>query len=1023
MPLPPPDNLPPSPARDEIRQRISEIEAGAVDGLTSALEDERRALYTKWNSTLPIQTRLPIELLLRVFAACFQPARPVDDDPKRTHRRRKVLLLVCRAWRDLIESAPDLWTFITTHMPRRLYELVLSRCKHATLDISFDRESEWLFGGVPLSPDLAPLILPEEDVPEKGDDEDEESQTGDDEFVDEWIVPDDEGKSSWSEAAGIAIVAHSHRIRTLSLSDDGARHPRKYSMSFLQALFCDRAWPALEALCVEDAGAVKGILCVTSNFFPNLQHLQLEGVMFPIEPTMFPRFRSLDLSGARTRWLPLEDLLICLSSAHYLEELSLAVDGPIISNSHEVAHPPQLRLPLELPHLSSLGIGSNSNDEMVLLLRAFPLIRSPTALDFLYISNDDWRQPPPNTNSGRGLSIVDAFFPTRAPDTTPIPIPPSVRNLYIYLPMEITGFSTTDRYSGKPEKVRLFTWRAEPFDDHVDEEGPQNLYGLSNAIDDVLILFRHIPLTQLTFIAHGPLHPADNRWDELFRAFPALEYLYVVGDGTPIAILHALTPSPLDDSPAPCTALESLTYMINKPNVEDTKATFEATIECLRARAARGMHPLRELEINVDLPRTREEREPPVDVEPYLAQLREMVSGEFEFLDSLFTVVLTATDHSPFSRPSTTVPPHTPTWKPASSTVISAADPPLSSSLSLYIKPTMNRSQPQQSSSRILKRKRDDSLEPSGSSGDAQTTIDILHNDDDPPSDADTEIIEPEKSNEECIAAAVEAGVKVRDYAYQRPKNPVAPAPEIWWSPLSTLIAYDRYLRLSAGYCLPEMVPTGKVLYHLRAAGWISAAEADWNWSKADKERVAAYADRPQGPYSVVIPAHIKRPTRAYRAALLRAIHHPSQDDVPEKQIYIPEDEPDMDDGPPRVSAFQFARLSLVPRAALDVGPSAPSTAQIRPAYRTHKRRRISGPILSMPILPSTRDGTTTAPAELQVAFASSSSPDGGSLGRSASLSSMRSDTPPVEDLPAPAPAPVRRTLGRTKTLASISVR
>ncbi|KAH9940006.1 uncharacterized protein BXZ73DRAFT_75637 [Epithele typhae] len=596
MPLPPPDNLPPSPARDEIRQRISEIEAGAVDGLTSALEDERRALYTKWNSTLPIQTRLPIELLLRVFAACFQPARPVDDDPKRTHRRRKVLLLVCRAWRDLIESAPDLWTFITTHMPRRLYELVLSRCKHATLDISFDRESEWLFGGVPLSPDLAPLILPEEDVP----------------------------KTVMMKTRGARRVMA-----------NGALYSRTYSMSFLQALFCDRTWPALQALCIFDAGAVKDILCVTSNFFPNLQHLQLEGVMFPTEPTMFPRFRSLDLSGARTRRLPLEDLLICLSSAHYLEKLSLNVDGPIISNSREVAHPPQLRLPLELPHLSSLGIGSNSNDEMVLLLHAFPLIRSPTALDFLYISNDDWRQPPPNTNSGRGPSIVDAFFPTRAPDTTPIPIPPSVRNLYIYLPMEITGFSTTDRYSGKPEKVRLFTWRAEPFDDHVDEEGPQNLYGLSNAIDDVLILFRHIPLTQLTFIAHGPLHPADNRWDELFRAFPALEYLYVVGDGTPIAFLRALIPSSVDgDSPSPCTALESLTYMVNPSNVEDTKATFEATIDCLRARAIRGMHPLRELHIHVELPKRRGKKwKTLVDVEPYLAQLREMVSGGFEFLD------------------------------------------------------------------------------------------------------------------------------------------------------------------------------------------------------------------------------------------------------------------------------------------------------------------------------------------------------------------------------------------------------
>ncbi|KAH9940001.1 uncharacterized protein BXZ73DRAFT_98992 [Epithele typhae] len=75
----------------------------------------------------------------------------------------------------------DLWTFLAPNMPQRLYELVLSRSKHARLDIPFDWESEWLFGHVPLSPDLTPLILPEEDVPKTGDD--------DGELVDEWIVP------------------------------------------------------------------------------------------------------------------------------------------------------------------------------------------------------------------------------------------------------------------------------------------------------------------------------------------------------------------------------------------------------------------------------------------------------------------------------------------------------------------------------------------------------------------------------------------------------------------------------------------------------------------------------------------------------------------------------------------------------------------------------------------------------------------------------------------------------------------
>ncbi|TFK79664.1 hypothetical protein K466DRAFT_592277 [Polyporus arcularius HHB13444] len=70
---------------------------------------------------------------------------------------------------------------------------------------------------------------------------------------------------------------------------------------------------------------------------------------------------------------------------------------------------------------------------------------------------------------------------------------------------------------------------------------------------------------------------------------------------------------------------------------------------------------------------------------------------------------------------------------------------------------------------------------------------------------------------------------------------------------------------------------------------------------------------RPNGPYPVCIPKSHKRPTAAYRAALRMEAFRSLDDDVPEECIYVPPDEPGMDDGPQRISSFaqRFAHLPL----------------------------------------------------------------------------------------------------------------
>ncbi|KAH9915593.1 uncharacterized protein BXZ73DRAFT_81318 [Epithele typhae] len=594
---------------------------------STALGHERILLDldTDWSSTPPIN-RLPIELLLRVFAACFQPARPVNDEPKRTHRRRKVLLLVCRAWRDVIEAAPDLWTFITPHMPARLFKLVLSRSKHATLDISFYRESYHYNSG--LSPDLAPIDLLEGNSgAEIDDDDDEDSEP-------EWLVGDEEFiPATWSETAGTTIATEAHRTRTLSLFYDDERG--QYSPPFLNALFRGITWPVLDNLHVdlyevESPDACPAILRLTETHFPRLQHLLLSAMVFPIEPRMFPRFRSLHLTGPATQWPSLRDILICISSALQLEELTLCRSNdkdwfhPSQDQHHDLPPDTSLHLPLKLPHLRSLSLDANNSDDLTLLLNAFPLSPLPNALHSYDLTNNDWHQPPTNAAP---LSIVDAFFPHRAPATMPLPIPRSVQDVYLCMDQrmgewvaDIAGFSANKRHPDARE--RLFLWRA------ATPKDVSSVYTLPLAIDEILTHFSDLPITGLTFVVPS-LHPADGRWLEIFRAFPGLECIRVRGEGTVVPLLHALTP---ERARWPCPSLESLTYEVYQSSAQDAQEILRATLDCFRARAECGLPPLRHLEMGVIFDEPKQVTLAyGGDTNRDIAQLQKLVAGEVVF--------------------------------------------------------------------------------------------------------------------------------------------------------------------------------------------------------------------------------------------------------------------------------------------------------------------------------------------------------------------------------------------------------
>ncbi len=307
-----------------------------------------------------------------------------------------------------------------------------------------------------------------------------------------------------------------------------------------------------------------------------------------------------------------------------------------------------------------------------------------------------------------------------------------------------------------------------------------------------------------------------------------------------------------------------------------------------------------------------------------------------------------------------------------------------------------------------------------------------------PPSPVPTEIVDdtPEKTAEEHVEAAKAVGVKVRDFAHEPvPKTPRDPrAPEMWTRALENLIQYDRYIRRHPTEGESMRLP-GKVLCNLLALGWITHEEAERNWREGDWKAVGDYMSRPNGPYPVCIPKSHKRPTAAYRAALRMEAFRSLDDDVPEECIYVPPDEPGMDDGPQRITSFaqRFAHLPLSTVASASAPPATQSPATQSPATQSSANRSSatqSSTIQSSATTHRDASGNDVHTDKRRRVSSSGTPPAGPSrtlsrtLSRSASsqlLGSSRSGTPVYEEPPAPVRAP--NALRRTQTMASIPVR
>ena len=353
--------------------------------------------------------------------------------------------------------------------------------------------------------------------------------------------------------------------------------------------------------------------------------------------------------------------------------------------------------------------------------------------------------------------------------------------------------------------------------------------------------------------------------------------------------------------------------------------------------------------------------------------------------------------------------------------------------------------------SRPLKRKRslvamNASLDPAPSRNLSPIIVSSIHQEPDGledscPSPAPTEIIEPEPSSEELMAAAIATGVKGRDFAYETPRKPDIRAREVWKNPLDSLTSFDYYIRTDPVHASGLRL-SGKALFNLRAAGWITDAEAQRHFRSADWEAVKAYEARPYGPYPCGMYVSAKRPTRAYRLRLLQQASGHNEFHIGENEIYMPEDEPGMDDGPlaPPVRVRKLSRPpSRAPVAATAANPSSHKTpvastsaavaaAPVEPAggdARAHKRRRVaSGPSTIPARSPSASTRTTHGPATHLRSdtppLTAPPSPSSRMRSASGSRPSSQSSTPPPEES---RPPPPMRGLGRTQTLAGIWVR
>lgn len=152
------------------------------------------------------------------------------------------------------------------------------------------------------------------------------------------------------------------------------------------------------------------------------------------------------------------------------------------------------------------------------------------------------------------------------------------------------------------------------------------------------------------------------------------------------------------------------------------------------------------------------------------------------------------------------------------------------------------------------------------------------------------------------VANALSLGIKIWDFALlDDPEFRRGRAPEYWQSPVHTLTIHDMYIRASAERAFMYKL-TGKLLWRLLQIGWVTQEEAERHWTQEDCDAVARYDE--VSAYPFVIPRGVRKPSKSYRATLrIETYGEPRGDEVPEEEIYMPEDGPDVDNGPPTLVA------------------------------------------------------------------------------------------------------------------------
>ncbi|KAG9041445.1 hypothetical protein FS837_012258 [Tulasnella sp. UAMH 9824] len=253
--------------------------AGAIKSTLDAVQGHllRRmsALHTEHNRMIPLH-QLPIEIFVQILTGVLGPFQ-TRGWSRRTHLGRLVTLCrVCKRWREVIRSAPPLWTTIDIFDPAATTSAAISLSANHPLNIlGASSPGSIRFWG---------------DVPER-----------------------------WKEFSDTVII-HSTRWRSIQLNVAAsevalaimnAPAPRLQSLELKSSVQC--------RVYIEDGG---DMFQATR---PHLRRLGLHGVAVPWRPWTLGGLRHLSLSGLGEFAPSYEEMLGILRECPRLEELALSL--------------------------------------------------------------------------------------------------------------------------------------------------------------------------------------------------------------------------------------------------------------------------------------------------------------------------------------------------------------------------------------------------------------------------------------------------------------------------------------------------------------------------------------------------------------------------------------------------------------------------------------------------------------------------------------------------------------------------